>query len=192
LIVAQALVQNKQIVRAGGLPYDEGMNRLLSRIAVNIALAAMTTAALAQGSSSSAPSLAGTWSLVAADDLRPDGTRHPAYGANPRGLLVLTPDGRYSLQLFRSDRPRFASGDKKKGTPAEYEAAVLGMSSHVGRYAVDTATRTLTFRIELASFPNWEGTEQKRPFELSGDELSYRVVATPDGTIPISVWRRVR
>jgi Lipocalin-like domain len=192
LIFAKVSVQNKQIVPVECLPYDGRMNHLSSRIVVNFALAAMTTAAAAQGPSPSAPSLAGTWSLVAADDLRPDGTRHPAYGASPRGLLVLTPDGRYSLQLFRSDRPRFASGDKKKGTTAEYEAAVLGMSSHVGRYAVDAATRTLTFRIELASFPNWEGTEQKRPFDLSGDELSYRVVATPDGTIPISVWRRVR
>ena len=53
------------------------------------------------------------------------------------------------------------------------------------------AAGTLTFRIESASFPNWEETEQKRTFELSGDELSYRVPARPDGNIPISVWRRL-
>jgi hypothetical protein len=27
---------------------------------------------------------------------------------------------------------------------------------------------------------------------LSGDELSYRVPARPDGNIPISVWRRLK
>jgi hypothetical protein len=32
-----------------------------------------------------APSLVGTWVLTAADDLRPDGTRAPAYGADPQG-----------------------------------------------------------------------------------------------------------
>jgi hypothetical protein len=138
------------------------------------------------------PSLAGTWSLVAADDIRPDGTRVQGYGTNPRGLLILNADGRYSLQLFRSDRPKFASGNKRQGSAAEYEAAVMGMSSHVGRYDVHSANSTITFRIELASFPNWEGTEQTRPFELHGDELSYRVPATADGTVPISVWRRVR
>jgi len=38
---------------------------------------------------------------------------------------------------------------------------------------------------------HWEEAEQKRTFELSGDELSYRVPARPDGNIPISVWRRL-
>jgi len=163
-----------------------------------LALAGLATAAVLTAQSPAAsgaaagPSLVGTWILNAADDIRPDGTRVQAYGTNPRGLLILNADGRYSLQIFRSDRPTFASGDKRKGSVAEYEAAVLGMSSHVGRYVVDVTNGTITFRIELASFPNWEGTEQKRPFELHGDELSYRVPATADGTVPISVWHRVR
>jgi hypothetical protein len=49
----------------------------------------------------------------------------------------------------------------------------------------------LVFHIEGASFPNWEGTVQRRSFELHGDELRYRVPARPDGGIPISVWRRM-
>jgi hypothetical protein len=53
------------------------------------------------------------------------------------------------------------------------------------------AAGTLTFKIENAFFPNWEGAEQKRTFELSGDALIYRVPARPDGNIPISVWRRL-
>lgn len=142
----------------------------------------------AQGSGS----LAGTWTLTAADDLRPDGTRIQAYGPNPIGLLFLGADGRYSVQIFRSDRASFASGDKRRGTPQEYEAASLGMSSHFGRYVVDAAASTITFKIEAASFPNWNGTEQKRPFTLSGDDLEWRVPATPSGTIPISAWRRAR
>jgi Lipocalin-like domain len=137
-------------------------------------------------------SLAGTWTLAAADDLKPDGTRVPAYGPNPQGLLVFLADGRYSLQIYRSDRVPFASGNKRQGTPAEYQAASLGMSSHFGRYVVDAAHATLTFQIEHASFANWNGTSQKRPFELTGDELSYRVPAAPDGNVPVSLWRRVR
>ena len=56
-------------------------------------------------------SLAGTWTLVAADDLKPDGTRAPAYGPNPQGLLIIEKDGRYALQIYRSDRAKFASGN---------------------------------------------------------------------------------
>src|SRR5258706_1919202 len=84
-----------------------------------------------------APSLAGVWTLAAADDLKPDGMRVPAYGADPQGLLILGADGRYSLQIYRSDRAKFASGDKRRGTPQEYEAAVLAMSTHYGRYVID-------------------------------------------------------
>ncbi|MEH6436041.1 hypothetical protein [Massilia sp. DD77] len=42
-----------------------------------------------------------------------------------------------------------------------------------------------------ASFPNREGTVQRRSFELQGDGLRYRVPARPDGGIPMSVRRRM-
>ena len=69
---------------------------------------------------------------------------------------------------------------------------MLGSSTHFGTIVVGPAAGTLTFKIENAFFPNWQGTEQKRTFELSGDELSYRVPPRPDGNVPISVWRRLK
>lgn len=138
-----------------------------------------------------APSLAGTWSLVAADVLHADGTRARDYGAAPKGLLLIDAQGRYSLQIFKAERPRFVSGDKLTATPAEFEAAVLGSSTHFGTISIDPAGGTLTFHIENASFPNWEGTAQQRSYKLEGDELSYRVPARPDGNTPISIWRRL-
>jgi Lipocalin-like domain len=138
-----------------------------------------------------APSLAGTWTLVAADVLRPDGTRARDYGAAPKGLMMIDTQGHYSIQIFKSERLHFASGEKLTGTPAEFEAAVLGSSTHFGTISIDAAGGTLTFHIDNASFPNWEGTAQKRSYRLEGDELSYRVPARPDGNIPISIWRRL-
>ena len=137
-----------------------------------------------------APSLMGIWTLTAADNLQQDGTRIHAYGSDPQGILVFGGDGRYTVQIFRAGRMKFVSGDKLRGTLDEYKDASLGMSSHFGRYSVDTAKGTITFQIERASFPNWDGTTQTRPFTLKGDELSWRVPATPDGIIPISVWHR--
>ena len=136
--------------------------------------------------------LAGTWILVAADLIRPDGVRIRDYGDAPAGLMMIDKQGRYTAQIYRSGRPRFAGGDKKTGTPAEFEAAVMGSSTHFGTVAIDQEARTLTFSIANAAFSNWEGTRQKRGYELNGDELSYRVPARPDGHIPLSVWRRVR
>lgn len=136
-------------------------------------------------------SLTGTWTLVAADVQHPDGSRARDYGAAPRGLLLIDGHGHYSLQIFKSERPKFASGDKGTGTPVDYKAAVMGSSTHFGTISVDPSGGTLTFHIENASFPNWEGEEQKRSYELKDGTLSYRVAPRPNGDVPISVWRRL-
>jgi hypothetical protein len=136
--------------------------------------------------------LVGTWTLQAADVVHPDGRREPDYGSAPRGLFIVDAQGHYSLQIFRSDRPRFASGDRAKGTSKEYSAAVQGTSTHFGTVSVDSAAHVLTFQIEAASFPNQDGTTQKRTYELRDDVLSYKVAPRPNGDVPISVWRRLR
>src|SRR5581483_3766234 len=110
--------------------------------------------------------------------VRHAGTRGHDYGDAPKGLLIIDGQGRYSLQIYRSDRPHYASGDRARGTPAEYQANALGISTHFGTLQVDPGV--LVFNIDSASFPNQDGTQQKRPYTLDGDELSYRVPARPN------------
>ena len=168
--------------------------KFITALKIRAAVALCLTSALlvsAVRADAPAPSLAGTWTLVAADVLRPDGMRARDYGAAPKGLMMIDTQGHYSIQIFKSERPHFASGEKLTGTAAEFEAAVLGSSTHFGTISIDPAGGTLTFHIDNASFPNWEGTAQKRCYKLEGDELSYRVPARPDGNIPISIWRRL-
>ena len=140
------------------------------------------------------PRLVDTWRLVAVDNVLKDGTRVPLYGEHPEGILTFDARGNYAIQILRAARPRFASGDKAKGTVEENAAAVQGNNSHFGRYEVDAGARTLTFRIDHAFFPNWEGTVQVRPFRLQGDELVYTVPSpTTGGVVTGEVrWRRVR
>jgi hypothetical protein len=135
--------------------------------------------------------LAGTWKLVQADVLLPDGRQTHDYGEMPRGLLIIDGKGHYSLQIYDSGHPHYASGDKKTGTAEEYRGNALSLSTHFGMIDVDTMAHTLTLHIDTASFPNQDGTQQVRHYELKGNELSYRVEPRKDGSIPISVWRRV-
>ena len=159
--------------------------------AIRTALAALCIIPLVAATAGEMP-LTGSWTLVQADVLFPDGRQAHDYGEAPKGLLIIDAQGRYSLQIFNSERPKFASGDKAKGTAEEYRADVMGISTHFGTIGVDTAAHVLTLNMEGASLPNQEGGVQKRFYELKGDELSYRVEPRSDGSIPISVWRRLK
>jgi hypothetical protein len=138
------------------------------------------------------PDVVGTWTLVRVDNLMPDGTRIELYGAGPQGLLMFDAHGRYSLQILRAGRSKFASNDKAKGTPQEYADAVRGSNAHFGRYTVNAADKSITFHIEHASYPNWEGTKQTRSFVLDHDSLTYSVPTPTSGGNAIGEveWRR--
>ena len=138
-----------------------------------------------------AKEVAGVWTLVSNDAVRPDGSRTPAFGANPVGLLIFDPSGRYSLQLCRSDRTKFASNNRLQGTPEEYKEAIHSCNPHWGRYTVDESGKAIIFKIEHATFANWEGLEQKRAFSMSGNELKYTIQAASGGGVAEVVWRRV-
>ena len=157
-----------------------------------MSIAALLSAGLILGAARTTPfPLAGTWILAEADEIKADGTRIQNYGQDAQGRLIVDAEGGYSLQIFRQGRPRFASGNKFTGSAEEYRDAVNGMSTHYGRLELDTAAHTLTFHIDQAAFPNWEGAVQRRRYELADGRLSYEVPPAADGTVARSVWRRL-
>ena len=125
--------------------------------------------------------LIGTWKYVSVDTVRPDGSREPMYGPNPQGLVIFDSNGRYALVNARSDLAKFASNNRTQGTAEENKAVVQGSIAHFGRFTVNEADRTITFRIEASTFPNWNGIEQKRPFTLTGDEVKWTTPASGGG-----------
>ena len=157
------------------------------RLSLLAALLVISVSAVAQE-----PSIVGTWVLTGADKLLADGTRVADYGPNPHGHAIFTADGYYSVQVYRAERLKFASGDKFKGTPEEYKEASLSTSVHFGRYSIDPVKHTITFKIDRSSIPNLDDTIAVRPYELKGDELSWRVAPRQDGSIPITMLRRAK
>src|ERR1700756_5291647 len=133
----------------------------------------------------------GSWKLIAADKLLPDGTRVADYGSQPHGMAIFTADGHFVVEVFRDVRVKFAGNDRAKGTPEEYKDASLSASCSFGTYSVDPASSKVTMKIDRSTFPNYDDTTQVRAYELQGDILSWKVPARPDGSIPITVLRRI-
>ena len=136
--------------------------------------------------------LTGTWEFVS-NTATLDGNRVELFGPAGKGLMMLGPDGRYTIVIVRSGLPKFASGNRMRGTAEENKAVVGGSNAHFGTFAVDEAASLLIFRIMGATFPNWEGAEQRRSFSLDGDVLKYVIPTSTTGSGQGEViWKRLR
>ena len=162
--------------------------RTLGTLGVLLLGVALTAGnALAQ----TARDLVGTWTLVSAINEQ-GGDKTDIYGPHPKGILAVDANGRYVLVIARADLPKVASNNRTTATPEENKAIVQGSGAHFGALSVNAADKTITFKIETSTFPNWDGTEQKRPFTVTGDELQYTVAAASGGGTATVVWKRAK
>jgi hypothetical protein len=106
------------------------------------------------------------------------------------GRLVLDPNGNYVLTLMGVGLPKIASNNRTTATPEEAKAIVGESVSHFGTYRV--AGDALVFKVENATFANWDGAEQKRPYTVNGDELKYSLAVGSGGGRLTLNWVRVK
>src|SRR6516165_8554938 len=142
-------------------------------------------------SAQTAKDIVGTWTLVSNEADR-GGRKVEPFGSNAKGILVLDANGHYVMAMARPGLPKFASNNSMRGTAEENAAVVQGSNTHFGTYSVDQSGKTIHFRIETSTFANWNGTEQKRPFSLSGDQLKYTIATASGGGTAEVVWKRVK
>ena len=116
--------------------------------------------------------IVGTWDFVVAEITAADGKKSFPFGETPKGVLIFTPEGRFSQIHVASDVPKIASGNRLTGT-AEENAAILHRSLALfGSYTVDEEKKTVTFHIVSSTFPNWQGEAQTRTIDkLTADEF---------------------
>jgi Lipocalin-like domain len=138
-----------------------------------------------------AKDLAGTWTLVSVVTEQ-DGNKTEPFGPNPKGILMVDANGRYVLTIVRAGLPKVASNNRTTATPEENKAIVQGSNTHFGTVSVNAADKTITFKIETSTFPNWDGAEQKRAFTITGDALQYTVPAASGGGTATAVWKRAQ
>ncbi|HJY14150.1 MAG TPA: lipocalin-like domain-containing protein [Flavobacterium sp.] len=136
----------------------------------------------------------GSWALVSVENINSDGTKNLPYDVNPKGILFFDEKGNYAIEIYKNDRPKIISGDKNKCTPQENASIVQGSNAHFGEYEIDETNKIITFKIKTASFPNWEGTIQKRSYTFLNNELKYVVTNTTQGGKSVTaevVWKKL-
>ena len=128
-------------------------------------------------------------------EMRPsEGASSQPFGVDPCGVLIYDGNGNFSVQLARSERPEFASGDMWDGTDDEIRAACTGYIVYEGVYEVNEADSYVTHKVDMSLFPNWQGVPQRRFFALSEDRLTLSTLPTPFGgrdVTAVLVWERV-
>lgn len=132
--------------------------------------------------------------MVSVENKNSDGTKNLPYGLNPKGILFFDEKGNYAIEIYKNERSKIISGDKNKCTPEENAAIVQGSNAHFGSYEIDEVNATIVFKITTASFPNWEGTIQKRQYSYMNNELKYIVTNTTQGGKSVTaevVWKKL-
>ncbi|MBR1299826.1 lipocalin-like domain-containing protein [Bradyrhizobium sp. AUGA SZCCT0042] len=136
--------------------------------------------------------LAGAWTLVSWKQTNGDGTKLEHFGENPQGLAFFDTAGHYMISVMRSDRVNYQIenfGQIAQISAEEAKKTALGTITYFGTYVIDGPRRVLAIHVEASSFPNWNGTDQERFFELSQDRLTLTVRLPRGGQVDV-LWQR--
>ena len=136
----------------------------------------------------------GAWKLISFEIQRENGEVTYPFGQNAQGSLIYTESGRFSGQLMRPDRPKFASGDQMRGTAEEIKANYKGFVSYYGSYEFDMKKGFIIHHVEGSLLPNWEGQRQIRFFKLLCNRLKLSTPRTLWGgeeVVGVLLWERI-
>jgi hypothetical protein len=121
-----------------------------------------------------ADALVGNWRLVSSQAIV-DGQAHDLFGPDPKGYLILTPQGRLCALTTAAYRK---PGDDDK----ERAALHRSMMAYTGRYRVEGDDFVTV--VEASWNESWNGTEQRRHFRVEGDRLFIESAPAPSLSFP--------
>jgi hypothetical protein len=136
--------------------------------------------------------LVGTWTLVSAEAVEPNGAKMPLVkGTDVKGLQIFTDSGKVSFQVI-GGHAKIATNDPMKMTPDEMKATAESVLSYFGSYTVNDAEKSYTIQIESSSFTNQTANPAKRLVALTGDEMTVTNPGRLAGGQTITVWKRAK
>lgn len=117
-------------------------------------------------------SIEGRWKLLAAEDLRADGTvaRLP-WGPAPVGAIVVE-RGHCYVQIMSSDMPSFSAATPPVAEQMR-DALLNTYIAYAGPCTIDAGAGSVVLAVEAAWRPDYVGTRQTRFFKVDGDRLTF-------------------
>ena len=138
--------------------------------------------------------LVGTWTLVSMTRVIDDTEQPGLLGRDPVGQFMFGPDGRMCFNAMRRDRPKFDS-PYPGGTSEEKAAAYDSYVGYCGRYEVNEEERSILFRLDLGTYPNWTGATEKRFADVTGTRLRINtppMLAGGKKIVGTVIWERAK
>src|SRR5436190_11183057 len=164
------------------------MNRVFVIVWLVVALSG---AAFAQQKSAK-EQIVGAWTLVSVTSEMDDGTRGEPFGPSPKGIIVFSKDGHFSLFQSRAEIPKIAANDRAKATPEEAQSIVASSIAYYGTYSIDESTKVMLVNLAASTYANVAAIpDQKRTITLlTSDELKFDNPRTPNGMTLRTTWKR--
>lgn len=138
--------------------------------------------------------IVGAWTLVPVTSEMEDGKKGEPFGPSPRGVMIFSNDGQFSLFQSRADMPKIAANDRAKATAEEAQTIVASSIAYYGTYTVDEARKELVVNLAASTYANVAAIpNQKRMITaLSADELKFDNPRTPNGMTLRTAWKRAK
>lgn len=134
--------------------------------------------------------LRGTWVLISSVTDK-DGKKTEQFGSGAAGMMTLDATGHFMLTIIGPNLPPFASNNRAAGTLEENRAVMSKSIAMIGTYLHNPSDKTLVFKVESSTFPNWNGTHQRRIIvAAANDELKYITPTASSGGVGTVTWRR--
>lgn len=163
----------------------------MKRLLVAVTLGLVSGAAFGQHKSAK-DAIVGAWSLVSVTSEMDDGKKGEPFGQSPKGIVIFSSDGHFSLFQSRADIPKIAANDRAKATPEEAQAIVGSSIAYYGTYTIDEQTKVMVVNLAASTYPNVAAIpDQKRTITaLTSDELKFDNPRTPNGMTLRTAWKR--
>jgi hypothetical protein len=119
--------------------------------------------------------LTGNWKLVSWQVIVENEPPQDVFGHNPKGYLILTPEGR-SIVVTIAENRKGGTGD------AERAALHRSMLAYSGKYRIEGSDFITV--VDVSWNEDWNGTEQRRHFRVEGDKLFIESAPAPSIVFP--------